>query len=366
MSMIQIEHLSKSFSNLDVLRNVSLTVEKGERIVIIGGSGCGKSVFLRSIELLEKPDAGRIFICGQEITAKNANLNKIRQHMGMVYQGFHLFENMNILDNITLAPVRLKKIPKTAAEEKAVTLLRMVGLENRKYDMPAVLSGGQKQRAAIARCLAMEPDVLLFDEPTSALDPSMAGEVLATMRLLAGQNMTMIIVTHEMSFAREIGTRILYFDDCGIYEQGTPEEIFEHPQLPKTQVFIHKLKHFFEHISSRNFDLTHIHDGIEIFAQKYGLSAEKSYRIRLCSEELIMEMIENCFAPNEKISVDISVEYSELEHTVQLQCSSGGRKYNPFDTSGTETHLGVLILNKTAEKTEYSYDNGQNVITATI
>lgn len=222
MSMLRIENLSKSFSSLKVLQNVSLTVEQGERIALIGRSGCGKSVFLRSIELLEKPDSGRIFIGDDEITAIGANVDAIRSKMGMVYQGFHLFEHMDVLENITLAPTRLRGISKQAAEEKALELLRIVGLESKKNAMPATLSGGQKQRIAICRCLAMEPKVMLFDEPTSALDPTMVGEVLATIRMLAKRDMTMLIVTHEMSFAREVATRVLYFDECGIYEQGAP------------------------------------------------------------------------------------------------------------------------------------------------
>ena len=216
MSMIRVEKLSKAFGSLQVLRDVTLTVEKGERIVIIGGSGCGKSVFLRCMDLLEIPDKGTVFVGEDELTSRKADLNRIRRKVGMVYQGFHLFSHMNVLDNITLAPVKLLGLSREEAEKKEENLLGMVGLESKKYAMPEVLSGGQKQRIAIVRCLAMEPEVMLFDEPTSALDPTMVGEVLATLRLLAKQGMTMIIVTHEMGFAREIATRVLYMDEQGI------------------------------------------------------------------------------------------------------------------------------------------------------
>jgi len=362
MSMIRVEHLSKSFGSQEVLKDVSLNIEQGERIVIIGGSGCGKSVFLRSIEFLEHPDSGHIFIKDDEITAKNANVNNIREHMGMVYQGFHLFEHLNVLDNITLAPVRLKKQTKAYAEKNASALLEMVGLEDRKYDMPAILSGGQKQRVAIVRCLAMEPEVMLFDEPTSSLDPAMVGEVLATMRLLARQKMTMLIVTHEMAFAKEIATRVLYFDQHGIYEQGTPEEIFNHPKLPRTQSFIRKLKYFSDHISSRNFDLMHLQGSINAFSQKYGLTPKASYQLQLCTEELVAEFIDYGYCDTDQISIDISIEYSESEHSVSLYCTSCGRQYNPFKVHDLGAHLGITILAHVAKKIDYTYESGNNLI----
>ena len=242
MSMIRVENLSKSFCSLHVLKDVNLTVEKGERIVIIGGSGCGKSVFLRCMDLLEKPDAGRVFIMDEELTAPKADLNRIRRRVGMVYQGFHLFSHLNVMDNITLAPVKLLGLSRKEAERKAEKLLEMVGLSGKKYMMPEYLSGGQKQRIAIARCLAMEPDVMLFDEPTSALDPTMVGEVLATLRLLAKQGMTMVIVTHEMAFARDISSHVIFMADGVIEEEGTSEEIFGNPQKEKTKEFLSRFR----------------------------------------------------------------------------------------------------------------------------
>lgn len=363
MSIIRVEHLSKSFGSLEVLRDVSLTVEEGECIVIIGGSGCGKSVFLRLLNLLEAPDAGRIIIGEDEITAKGANVNHIRQKMGMVYQGFHLFEHMDVLDNLTLAPIRLRGESREEAEQKAVELLKMVSLESRKHSMPSVLSGGQKQRIAIARCLAMEPQIMLFDEPTSALDPTMVGEVLATMRMLAKRGMTMIVVTHEMAFAREVGTRILYFDEHGIYEQGTPEDIFDHPKKPKTEAFIHKMKYFSQKIDRRDFDLMQLQGGIRSFAIKYGIGDKFAHRLQLCAEELIYEMLSGAVTEDEAVKLDVSVSYSELDKSILLELTSAGREYNPFlAPEDDEAHLGITILRNVAKEITYTCHDGINHI----
>ncbi|MBP1764514.1 MAG: putative amino acid transporter ATP-binding protein [Firmicutes bacterium] len=367
MSMLRVEGLYKSFDSLEVLQGVNLTVERGERIALIGRSGCGKSVFLRSLELLEKPDLGRIFIGDDEITAKDAKIDLIRQGMGMVFQGFHLFEHMTVLENITLAPMRLRKISRVVAEQKAVELLRMVGLESKKHAFPDSLSGGQKQRIAICRCLAMEPQVMLFDEPTSALDPTMVGEVLATIRMLAKHDMTMLIVTHEMTFAREVATRVLYFDECGIYEEGTPEEIFDRPQKPKTQAFVRKLKYFSEHVDSREFDLMRLHGGIRMFAERYNLAEKYANRLQLCTEELIYEMLDGC-DKDQAIDLNLEIEYAEGSKTVILRCDCAGAPFDPFmaehgDTEdGDMAHLGLKILKNVAQSINYCYEEGRNVI----
>lgn len=363
MSIIKVEHLSKSFGSLEVLCDVSLTVEEGECIVIIGGSGCGKSVFLRSLDLLEMPDAGCIFIDGDEITAKGVNVNCIRQKMGMVYQGFHLFEHIDVLNNLTLAPMRLRGVSRNEAEQKAEELLKMVSLENRKYAMPRILSGGQKQRIAIARCLAMEPKIMLFDEPTSALDPTMVGEVLATMRMLAKRGMTMIIVTHEMAFAREVGTRILYFDEHSIYEQGTPKEIFDHPKRPKTKAFIQKLKYFSQKIEQKDFDLMQLQGGIQRFAEKYGMGDKFAHRLQLCAEELIYEMLSGAIDEGETVIMEVNISYSEADKSILLELTCAGREYNPFSLSkDDETHLGVTILRNVAREISCTYNDGINQI----
>ncbi|MBP2071874.1 MAG: arginine/lysine/histidine transport system ATP-binding protein [Thermoanaerobacterium sp.] len=239
--MIRVDNLHKNFGNLEVLKGVSLEVKKGEVLVIIGPSGSGKSTILRCINLLEEPTKGDIYIEGEKINDKKADINKIRQKVGMVFQHFNLFPNMTAIDNITLAPVKVKKIDKKDAEDIAINLLKKVGLEDKRDSYPVKLSGGQKQRLAIARALAMQPDVMLFDEPTSALDPEMVKEVLNVMKELANEGMTMIVVTHEMGFAREVADRVIFVDDGMIVEEGTPKEVFENPKNPRTKEFFSKI-----------------------------------------------------------------------------------------------------------------------------
>ncbi|WHE06677.1 amino acid ABC transporter ATP-binding protein [Thermoanaerobacterium thermosaccharolyticum] len=239
--MIRVDNLHKNFGNLEVLKGVSLEVKKGEVLVIIGPSGSGKSTILRCINLLEEPTKGDIYIEGEKINDKKADINKIRQKVGMVFQHFNLFPNMTAIDNITLAPVKVKKMDKKDAEDIAIKLLKKVGLEDKRDSYPIKLSGGQKQRLAIARALAMQPDVMLFDEPTSALDPEMVKEVLNVMKELANEGMTMIVVTHEMGFAREVADRVIFVDDGVIVEEGTPKEVFENPKSPRTKEFFSKI-----------------------------------------------------------------------------------------------------------------------------
>lgn len=239
--MIDVKHLSKSFGNNQVLNDISEHIHPGEKIVIIGPSGSGKSTFLRCLNMLEYPSAGQITFDSVEITDLKTNLDLVRRQMGMVFQHFNLFPNMTIRKNITLAPVRTGLLKQAEADELAMKLLRRVGLEEKADAYPNQLSGGQKQRIAIVRALAMNPKVMLFDEPTSALDPEMVGEVLAVMKELAEDGMTMVVVTHEMGFAREVGNRILFMDEGKILEQGPPEAIFNHPQHPRLQDFLSKV-----------------------------------------------------------------------------------------------------------------------------
>ena len=239
--MIDVKNLSKSFGDLEVLKGVSQHISKGERVVLIGPSGSGKSTFLRCLNLLETPTAGEIIFEGQSITDEKCDINKIRQKMGMVFQHFNLFPNMTILRNITLAPVRTGLMTKEQAEKEARELLKRVGLEDKADSYPAQLSGGQKQRIAIVRALCMKPEVMLFDEPTSALDPEMVGEVLDVMKELAKSGMTMVCVTHEMGFAREVADRVLFMDEGNIVEEGTPGEIFANPKEQRTKDFLNKV-----------------------------------------------------------------------------------------------------------------------------
>ena len=239
--MIDVKNLTKSFGNLEVLKGVSQHISKGERVVLIGPSGSGKSTFLRCLNLLETPTSGEIIFEGQSITDEKCDINKIRQKMGMVFQHFNLFPNMTILKNITLAPVRTGLMNKEQAEKKARELLKRVGLEDKADSYPAQLSGGQKQRIAIVRALCMQPEVMLFDDPTSALDPEMVGEVLDVMKELAKSGMTMVCVTHEMGFAREVADRVLFMDEGKILEEGTPQEIFGNPKEQRTKDFLNKV-----------------------------------------------------------------------------------------------------------------------------
>jgi glutamine transport system ATP-binding protein len=239
--MIKVSNLKKSFGNLEVLKGINAHIREREVVVVIGPSGSGKSTFLRCLNLLEDFDEGEIIIDGINIKEKQTNINKVREEVGMVFQRFNLFPHMTVLNNITLAPIKVRKWPREKAEAKAMELLKKVGLQEKANAYPDSLSGGQAQRVAIARALAMEPKVMLFDEPTSALDPEMVGEVLAVMKQLANEGMTMVVVTHEMGFAREVGDRVLFMDGGYIVEEGTPGEIFDNPKHERTKSFLSKV-----------------------------------------------------------------------------------------------------------------------------
>ena len=239
--MISVKNLRKSFNGLEVLKGISTDIKRGDVVCIIGPSGSGKSTFLRCLNMLEKPDSGEILFSGEDLTAPKTNLNLHRQKMGMVFQQFNLFPHMTVLENLTCAPMLLKKVPKAEAEAKAMELLGRVGLADRAGEYPNKLSGGQKQRVAIVRALCMDPEVMLFDEPTSALDPEMVGEVLDVMKDLARKGMTMIVVTHEMGFAREVSNRVLFMDEGIIMEDNAPEELFANPKCERLQSFLSKV-----------------------------------------------------------------------------------------------------------------------------
>jgi arginine/lysine/histidine transport system ATP-binding protein len=239
--VIKVEDLHKSFGKLEVLKGITTTIQQGEVVAIIGPSGSGKSTFLRCLNLLEEPTKGRIWIGNEEITDKKTNIMKVRQHVGMVFQHFHLFPHMTVLENVTYAPIKVKGMAKAEAEAKGIELLKKVGLEQKANEYPSRLSGGQKQRVAIARALAMSPDVMLFDEPTSALDPEMVKEVLEVMKSLAHTGMTMAIVTHEMGFAREVADRVLFLDGGRLIEDAPPQQFFASPKSKRAQEFLEKM-----------------------------------------------------------------------------------------------------------------------------
>ena len=367
MSIIRVDSLCKRFGETTVLRNVSLTVEPGERLAIIGPSGSGKSVFLRLLARLETPEAGTIHIGDDEITAKGADLDRIRKRMGMVPQGFHLFEHLNVIDNITLAPRWLKNTPRREAEAEALDLLHMVGLDAKGHAMPHELSGGQKQRVAIVRSLAMQPQVLLLDEPTSALDPAMVGEVLATLRLLAKRDLTMLIVTHELHVARDIASRVLFFDEQTLYEEGTPEALLDAPRKARTRAFMQQLRHVGMSITSRSFDLMHLHGQLMIFSEKYGIDNRTAYHVELCAEELISEMLSGCYNATEPVELTLCIEHSDAQKRTLLTCRAGGKCHDPFAACPTdEEALGMLLVKKLVSAYHYEHVDGSNVVTVTL
>lgn len=367
MGIIEVEGLCKSFGDLSVLQDVNLSVNEGERISIIGGSGCGKSVFLRCLNLLEIPDKGRVVIDGKEITAPGAEVDNIRRSMGMVFQRFCLFSHMNVIDNLCLAPTRLLGMSRGDAEKKALELLKEVGLVSKRESMPLTLSGGQQQRIAICRALMMEPKLLLLDEPTSALDPTMVGEVLAVIRLLAKKNLTFLIVTHEMSFAREVSDRILYFADRGIYESGTPEEIFDHPKREKTIAFINKYRYYGCEISDKNeFDLMSVQGGIWSFGERYGLSEKRIMNLQICTEELIYEFMKACYPEQDNVDMKLDITFAETTGKAHLEFMCGGNQHDPFavrkDSDDFSDSLGMVIVKKISSAFGYEYVNDKNKV----
>ena len=263
--MISVKNLSKRFDDHWVLKDINAEIHKGEVISIIGPSGTGKSTFLRCLNLLERPTDGSIVIDGVNILQKGTDEPKLRRKMGMVFQSFNLFAHLTVLDNLTLGPMKLLGKSRQEAEAKAIELLKSVGVAEKQHQFPDELSGGQKQRVAIARCLAMDPEIILFDEPTSALDPTMVSEVLAVIRRLAKEGMTMAIVTHEMDFAKNVSSRIFFMDEGIIYEEGKPGDIFENPQKEKTRIFIQRIRKLNEKIISQDFDLYKLNANIELF-----------------------------------------------------------------------------------------------------
>lgn len=363
--MIQAVNLCKSFGNLQVFRDLNINIQKGECVAVIGPSGTGKSVFFRTLAMLEKPDSGQVYINGTDITGKDVNINKVREKLGMVYQGFHLFSHLNVMDNITLAPLKVKKMNKSDAQKKAMELLTMVGLTDKSLSYPHQLSGGQQQRVAIARSLAMDPDIILFDEPTSALDPSMTGEVLAIIRKLARSGLTMMISTHEMSFAQDVASRVIYMDEKGIYEQGTADQIFKNPTREKTRMFIRKLKVFSYSINSRGFDMVEMNVQIELFCQKYNIEPKKVNYIQLVLEELILEVYGDS-SINLQLKIDFTIEFSEERNEILISFVYDGRSFNPFEAAEESEHLGMVLIYGVSKNYGYSFENGLNTININI
>ena len=351
--MISVKNLSKHFGDLVVLGDINTEISKGEVISVIGPSGTGKSTFLRCLNLLETPTGGSMFIDGISILDKKTNVPKLRQKMGMVFQSFNLYAHLSVLENLTIGPVKLLGITKEEANKRAIELLKLVGLAEKTYSFPDELSGGQKQRVAIARCMAMEPEILLFDEPTSALDPTMVSEVLAVIRKLAREGMTMVIVTHEMEFARNISSRVFYMDEGIIYEEGTPEDIFGNPKRAKTKAFIHRIRSMYYHIASKDFDLYAMNAEIEIFCEKHMLTGKISEYILLVAEEALIFQ-------KDFHDIDISLSFTEKDGSVELLLESTGEPFNPLEENSLDDSIGLNIIRNRSKSVNYKYEHGRN------
>jgi len=346
--MISIRQLKKSFGNNVVLENVNVEINKGDVIGVIGPSGCGKSTLIRCINLLEAPDSGEIRIDGVNIAEKNAPIDSIRQKMGMVYQNFNLFSHKTVLENVIMAPIHLLRIPKKQAIEEAFSVLKMVGMSHRADFMPDQLSGGQKQRAAIARCLAMKPEIILFDEPTSALDPTMIDEVLAVIRKLVKTGITSVIVTHEMGFARNIANRIFFMEERGIYEEGTPDEIFDHPKREKTKIFIQKLKIFEYKLQIRQLDIYELAGKLSEYGQKYDIAKRQMNGLNLILEEILVFLSQNA---DHKDMTSVIVSYQEANQQIQLEIRYGSPSMNVLEHPDFDEISRQLIQGLTTEIT---------------
>lgn len=354
--MIKIEHLSKKFGDLVVLKDINTEIKTGEVVSIIGPSGTGKSTLLRCLNLLDAPSGGSIYINGVDILDKKTDVAKIRQKMNMVFQSFNLFSHLSVLENLTLAPIKLKGTSEKDAKIKALELLRLVGLAEKAGSYPDELSGGQQQRVAIARCLAMEPEIILFDEPTSALDPTMVREVLSVIRRLAKEGMTMAIVTHEMDFARDVSNRVLYMDEGIIYEEGPPEQIFENPREEKTRSFINRVRSYTCQISSPDYDLYAMNAEIEVFCEKQILPKKSRYNLLLLVEELLQ--IYNPYLRN--VVLDLTIAYSEKNERIEIICESTGEQGNPLESASLTDDLGLMIIKNLTESIEYRWINDKN------
>ena len=348
--MIELKHLEKKYESVTPLKDVNAVINEGDVISVIGSSGTGKSTLIRCINMLERPTNGQILLDGVDITAPGYDLTKVRNKIGMVFQSFNLFGHLTVIENLMLAPMDILKKPKQEAYETGVALLKRVGLAGRELQYPEQLSGGQKQRVAIARTLAMDPDVILLDEPTSALDPTMVGEVQAVIKDLAQSGKTMMIVTHEMNFARAICNRVFYMDQGGIYEDGTPEQIFDAPQKELTRRFIYKLKVLEINIDGPDFDFIGAGAEIDRYCMQHDIPPRTKYRIHLAFEELTRQMLRSV---TEHSGIRFVVEYSSTQEQALVTVSYGGGRFDP--TKGSN-ELSYNLLNSAVDELKYEYD----------
>ena len=347
--MIQIRNLTKTYGNVTPLRNVNLDVRRGEIIAVIGPSGTGKSTLLRMINRLETPTSGSIIVDGEDITAPACRLELVRQKIGMIFQSFNLFAHLTVIENIMAAPMGVRHLSRQQAYDQAMALLKSVGLQSKAQSYPSQLSGGQQQRIAIVRALAMEPQMLLFDEPTSALDPTMVGEVESVIRRVAGEGTTMMIVTHEMDFARSIASRVIFMADGVILEDGTPEQIFEHPQHERTRQFIHRLKVLTITVDSHDVDALGCFTLIEEFAAKNGIARKTKDAIQSIFEEVCIVML---LSRIERPMIKMTTEYS-ADGAVLICIDYNGDR---FDIRDSTDEISLAIIKAYATDIAYSYD----------
>ncbi len=361
MSLIEIRHLSKAYENAIPLRDVSAVVEKGDVISIIGPSGTGKSTLLRCLNRLEEPTSGTVIFDGVDLGAAGCDLTEVRRKMGMVFQSFNLYRHMSVIENIMYAPVKVLGLSRGEASERAMRLLRAVGLAEKENSMPDELSGGQKQRVAIARTLAMEPEVILFDEPTSALDPTMVGEVLAVIKRLAQDGMTMLIVTHEMRFARSVSNRVFYLDQGVVYEEGTPEEIFEHPKGELTRRFINQLDGIKRTFSPATFDYLGFITQVREFAQRKMFAPAYVDRIEMVIEELYLQTILPRLPQDTELA--FSLEHSDRLGACEVTFAWAGEPENPL---ADMDELSRKLAEHATEDIELVCEDGATTVRARV
>ena len=360
--MIEIRNLTKSFGRDRVLNGITETIGRGEVVSVIGPSGSGKSTMLRCINLLERPDGGEIMIGGRDILAPGADKAWVRRKVGMVFQSFHLFAHLSVIENAVVGPVKILGKARRAAEARGMELLKAVGLADKAASMPGTLSGGQKQRAAIARCLSMDPEAILFDEPTSALDPTMTSEVLGVMRRLARDGMTMVIVTHELDFARDVSSRVLFMDEGVVYESGTPERIMDEPVREKTRAFINRLRSCTRLIDGPDYDVYALNAGIEAFCEKHFFGKETASRTLLAVEEALALY----FSRPGRAGVTLTISYSEKTGAVTLRFDDPNPAGNFLDDACAGDGLGLTILRGIAHDIACARVENGNRVTMTL
>lgn len=364
--MIEIEHLSKHYGALHVLKDVNATINKGDVISIIGPSGTGKSTFLRCLNLLEHPDGGKICIGDENILDKDVDLPALRRRMGMVFQSFNLFEQYSVLDNLMIGQIKLLHKTPEEAKERSMQLLHDVGLADKAEAFPDQLSGGQKQRVAIARCLSVDPEIILFDEPTSALDPTMVGEVLGVIHSLAKEGMTMMIVTHEMNFARDVSNRVFFMAEGGIYEEGTSQQIFEHPQRELTRVFINRINSFEYEIADSNYDFYDMVGKVDVFSKNNYFSQVISNNLQHSIEEALMlvyhQISGDTGAHPYNGGMTVVVEYGQKDNsiTVFLKAKDTCEKLLPQEW---EESISGKILSGLSTDIDERTENGKSQLT---